>query len=134
MARRGFTYRGKTYEELAGLSTEQFAELTSSHVRRHIKRGLDKTLLKEVEKAYALKKSGQEPEIIRTHLRDMPVLPHMVGLKFAIHKGNEFQIVEIDERMVGHYLGEFALTRKKISHGKAGIGATKSSTAISARK
>ena len=43
------------------------------------------------------------------------------------------QIIEVKERMLGHLLGEFALTRKKLSHGKAGIGATKSSTAITAR-
>ena len=57
----------------------------------------------------------------------------MIGLKFGVHNGKEFQIVQITEKMLGHYLGELALTRKRLMHGKAGIGATKSSTAITAR-
>ena len=57
----------------------------------------------------------------------------MVGARFAIHKGKEYENVEITLKMLGHYLGEFALTRKKLQHGKAGIGATKSSTAVTAR-
>ena len=57
----------------------------------------------------------------------------MIGLKFAVYNGKEFTIFQVGEKMLGHVMGEFVLTRKKLSHGKAGIGATKSSTAITAR-
>jgi small subunit ribosomal protein S19 len=54
-------------------------------------------------------------------------------VKIAVHRGNTFETVDVNERMLGHYIGEFVLTRKRLQHGKAGIGATKSSTAITAR-
>ena len=57
----------------------------------------------------------------------------MVGLKFGVYRGNSFEVVDVKNEMLGHYLGEMSLTRKRLIHGKAGIGATKSSTAISAR-
>jgi small subunit ribosomal protein S19 len=64
---------------------------------------------------------------IRTHLRDMIVLPEMVGMKISIHSGKDFAPVEISSEMLGHYFGEFVMTRKKVSHGAAGIGSTRSS-------
>jgi small subunit ribosomal protein S19 len=79
-------------------------------------------------------KSGKQPKVLRTHHRNMVVIPAMVGLRIAIHTGKEFQITDIMPEMLGHYLGELALSRKRLRHGKAGIGATKSSTAIAARK
>jgi small subunit ribosomal protein S19 len=51
----------------------------------------------------------------------------MVGLKFAVHNGKEFLVVEVKPEMIGHRLGEFALTRKRVIHGTPGIGATRSS-------
>ena len=93
-------------------------------------RGFDRHLLKKIARA---EKEGKKKPI-RTHKRDTIVIPQMVGLQFAIHKGNDFDIIEIKPDMLGHYLGEFAMTRKRLAHGKAGIGATRSSTAISARK
>lgn len=127
MAKKEFTFRGKTLEELKGLSLEEFAGLCSSRARRSLLRGFDKGLLKKIMKA-------GKGKPIRTHGRDTVVVPQMVGLTFAVHKGNSFEILEIQPEMLGHYLGEFALTRKRLIHGKAGIGATRSSTAISARK
>ena len=64
---------------------------------------------------------------IRTHLRDMPILPEMVGLTFAVHNGQSFERVKVEPEMIGHYLGEFQLTRTSVEHGQAGIGATRSS-------
>lgn len=116
-----FTYRGKTLEELKKLSLEEFALLVPSRQRRTIQRGFSedhKTLLKKVK---------INDQNIRTHLRDMVVLPDMMGLKIAIHSGKEFMPVDIIPEMLGHYFGEFVLTRKKVSHGAAGIGATRSS-------
>jgi small subunit ribosomal protein S19 len=57
----------------------------------------------------------------------MPVLPEFVGLTFAVHNGQSFERVQVEPEMLGHYLGEFQLTRKSVEHGQAGIGATRSS-------
>lgn len=128
--KKDFSFRGKTIEELKEMSIENFSKLCTSRARRSLKRGFDKKMLKKIEKAE--KEGGKKA--IRTHERDTVIIPRMVGLTFAIHKGNTFDNVEIKPAMIGHYLGEFAMTRKRLIHGKAGIGATRSSTAISARK
>lgn len=128
-----FTYRGFTVEQLQGMSVEEFSKLVESRKRRSMKRSQNAKILKKILKAKEAKLAGKEPKIIRTHARDMIVLPSMIGLVFGVHTGKEFAHVPIQEEMLGHYLGEFALTRKKLKHGKAGIGATKSSTAITAR-
>jgi len=133
MALKEFTFKGKKMEELKTMSIEEFAKLLNARGRRSIKRGLDEKLLKKIGEAREKVAKGNHQVVVRTHSRDMIVVPSMVGLTFGIHSGNEFKLVEIKPEMLGHYLGEFALTRKKISHGKAGIGATKSSTAITAR-
>jgi small subunit ribosomal protein S19 len=128
--KKEFKFRGKSMDELDLLSIEEFAKLCTSRPRRSLLRGFDRQLLKKIDKA----KKSEVKKAIRTHNRDAIVIPKMVGLTFAIHRGNQFEIVEIKPPMIGHYLGEFAMTRKRLMHGKAGIGATKSSTAISARK
>jgi small subunit ribosomal protein S19 len=134
MARKEFTFRGKTMAELLQMSIDEFAKLVNARARRSLLRGFDKKLLKKIENARRLKEQGKNPKPIRTHRRDCVVVPKMVGLSMAVHKGNAFETVEIRPEMLGHYLGEMALTRKKLSHGKAGIGATRGSTAITARK
>ncbi len=119
-----FTYRGKTLEELKKMSIEEFAALVPSRQRRTIIRGLS-----EEHKKLLNKVRIKDPNI-RTHLRDMIVVPEMVGMKINIHNGKEFSPVEIFPEMLGHYFGEFTLTRKKVTHGAAGIGATRSSKFI----
>lgn len=57
----------------------------------------------------------------------MPVLPEMIGLVFSIYNGKEFVDVEVGPEMIGHFLGEFALTRKPVKHSAPGVGATRSS-------
>ncbi len=134
MARKEFTFRGKTLAELQEMDLKDFAQLVNARARRSILRGFDKKLLKKIEKARDLEKQGKEPTPIRTHRRDALIVPAMLGLKMAVHKGNSFEIFEVKPEMLGHYLGEMVMTRKKLMHGKAGIGATRSSTAITARK
>jgi small subunit ribosomal protein S19 len=132
---REFTFRGKTLEELQQMSIEEFAQLCNARARRSLLRGFDEKLMKKIMKAREQLKQGvKDLKPIRTHLRDTVIIPAMVGLKFGVHNGKEFVVVEVNEKMLGHYLGEMALTRKKLKHGKAGIGATKSSTAIVKRK
>lgn len=126
MAQKEFSYRGKSLEELQAMSTNDFAELLPARQRRSLKRGLtdaQKTFLKKLEK------KGN----IKTHCRDMVILPVMVGKTIRIYKGKEFVPIEIMPEMIGHYLGEFALTRSKVSHSAPGVGATRSSAAVSVR-
>jgi small subunit ribosomal protein S19 len=115
-----FLYRGRKISDLAKLSIEELAGLFPARQRRTIKRGLSKDhkkLLADIRKK----------DSIRTHIRDMIVLPEMVGKKIEVHNGKAFENVEIMPEMVGHYLGEFALTRGRVQHGAAGVGATRSS-------
>ncbi len=107
--------------KLKKMKLDELVKLLCAKQRRKIKR----TLRPEEEKLLEAVSSGKDD--IRTHLRDAIVLPSMIGKKIGIHNGKGFEYVEIKPEMIGHYLGEFALTRKKVSHGAAGVGATKSS-------
>ena len=128
MAKKEFTYRGKTLEDLRKMSLSEFMDLLPARQRRSLKRGFtdqQKILLKRIRA-----KKGN----IKTHCRDMLILPEMVGLTIKVHNGRkEFVIVAITDEMMGHCLGEFALTRKKVEHSAPGIGATKSSAALSVK-
>ena len=122
-----FTYRGHTLEELQEMSVEDVAELLPARQRRSIERGLSVEKQKLLEEA---REAGQEEtanDPIRTHLRDMPIVPEMVGVTFAVYTGQSFERVKVEPEMIGHYLGEFQLTRTSVEHGQAGIGATRSS-------
>lgn len=120
---RDFSYRGKTLEELQNMNMEEFIKLLPSRERRHIKRGfteIEKKLLKTI-------RSKNKDVFIKTHVRDMIILPEMVGRKFGVYNGKEFVSFEIQPEMIGHRLGEFVLTRKAIKHSGPGMGATRSS-------
>jgi small subunit ribosomal protein S19 len=116
-----YTYRGKTVDELKTLSTEEFSQLIPARQRRTIKRGLSDEHKKIMQKI----KDGETT--IRTHRRDMLIFPDMVGLNLEIYNGKSFEKVEVIPEMMGHYFGEYSMTRRRVSHGSAGVGATKSS-------
>ena len=122
-----FTYRGYELDELQDMSLEEVAELLPARQRRTITRGLSAEHEKLIETAREADPEETANDPIRTHLRDMPVLPEFVGLTFAVHAGQSFERVEVEPEMLGHYLGEFQLTRTSVEHGQAGIGATRSS-------
>ncbi|WP_440989222.1 30S ribosomal protein S19 [Haloarchaeobius baliensis] len=122
-----FAYRGHTLDELQEMSIEEVAELLPARQRRSIERGLSVEKEKLVEKARGKTEEETANNPIRTHLRDVPVLPEFVGLTFAVYTGQEFKRVKVEPEMIGHYLGEFQLTRSSVTHGQAGIGATRSS-------
>lgn len=128
---REFTYRGYTLEELRQMSMDQFIKLLPSRQRRSLMRGLNNVqlrLLEKVREANEVLRRGEKPKKpIKTHARDMVILPEMVGLTIHVYNGKEFIPVEIKPEMIGHRLGEFALTCKQVKHGKAGVGATRSS-------
>ena len=119
-----FMFRGKTLEELNTMSLEDFSKLLPSRERRALKRGMPRVHKKLLEN---VRKNKGKDKLIRTHARDLVILPEMVGSKLGIHNGQEFQMIIVDESMVGHRLGEFAMTRKKVKHSSPGLGATRSS-------
>ena len=121
--KKEFLYRGYSLEELQKLSVDELLPLLPSRMRRTLKRGLTEKqvkLLNDIEK-------GNPDDEIRTHCRDMIILPKFVGRKIFVYTGKEFQRVDIQPNMIGHYLGEFALTRQKVKHTGPGVGATRSS-------
>lgn len=125
-------YRGKTIEELKNLSVESFISLATARQRRSLKRGFtepQKKLLEKIKKS----KLGVYKKQIKTHCRDMVVIPDMIGLNILVYQGKEFTPVSITEEMLGHYLGEFTQTRVKVKHSAPGIGATKSSASVSVK-
>jgi len=119
-----FTYRGKAIEELQQLSMEQFAALLPARQRRTLKRGLTEVEKKLLEK---IKKNRQKDKPVRTKVRDMLILPEMVGTKIAVYSGKEYVQITILPEMIGMNLGEFVLTRKRVQHGSPGFGATRGS-------
>mgnify|MGYP002761123570 FL=1 len=122
-----FTYRGHTLDELQEMALDEVAELLPARQRRTIERGLSVEKEKLLEEARDAGEEETANDPIRTHLRDMPIVPEFVGLTFAVHNGQAFERVEVEPEMIGHYLGEFQLTRTSVEHGQAGIGATRSS-------
>ncbi len=127
MAKKIFTFYGRTLEELRKMSLKELAEWMPSRLRRNVKRGFSKDKMKLVKDVEAGKKN------LKTHLRDMIILPSMVGRIIKIYNGKEFIPVTIQEEMLGHYLGEFAMTRKTVRHNAPGIGATRSSASLSVK-
>ena len=114
------TYRGHELEELQEMSHEELAQVLDSRSKRKLERGLREEEEKLLER---IEENGQA----KTHLRGMIVLPEMVGSTVEVYNGQGFTPVEITEKMIGHYLGEFGKTRKKVSHSAPGLGATRSS-------
>ena len=127
MARKEFMFYGKTMEDIKKMSLKEFSLLLPSRLRRNIKRGFTDSQKRFLEKL----KSGKDN--IETHCRNMIILPEMVGKNISIHNGKEFVKIFITEEMLGHRLGEFALTRKLVSHSAPGIGATRSSASMSVK-
>jgi small subunit ribosomal protein S19 len=104
----------------------EFRMLLGSRQRRSLKRGLTVQQKALVEKL-------AKKDTVKTHARSMVVLPKMVGKTIMIYNGKEFFKLRVAEEMIGHKLGEFAQTRRKVAHNAPGIGATKSSASVSVR-
>ncbi len=116
-----FTYRGTSVADLKKMDLDQFAALVPSRQRRKIKRGFGEEEQKIIDNV----KAGDKK--VKTHIRDLLLIPEMIGVTFEVYTGKEYKAVEMTPEMVGHYLGEFALTRRPVNHGAAGIGATRGS-------
>jgi len=126
---KDFTYRGKSLEELKALDTREFAKHLGADSRRSVLRHFE-AIEKFIKKC---RKRAEQGKPIRTHLRDLVIVPNMIDYTVFIHNGKEFVQIKMIPEMIGHRLGEFAQTRKKVEHGAPGIGATKSSGAMSVK-
>ncbi|KAH9983893.1 ribosomal protein S19-domain-containing protein [Russula compacta] len=130
---RTFSYRGVELDKLLDLSNEEFVEIVHARARRRFQRGLKRRpmgLIKKLRKAKKEAPPNEKPAVVKTHLRDMIIVPEMIGSVVGIYNGKVFNSVEIKPEMVGHYLGEFSVSYKPVKHGRPGIGATHSSRFI----
>jgi|TARA_B100001750_G_C15438083_1_gene562034 small subunit ribosomal protein S19 len=126
MALKEFTYRGHTVEELKLMSLKDLMNIFPSRQKRSLLRGLSeekKKLLEDIRKS----KESNSTDPIKTHIRDMIILPVMIDLTIHVYNGKEFVPVLIQPELIGHYLGEYAPTNKRVQHGTPGIGSSRSS-------
>ncbi|MBN2881663.1 ribosomal protein S19 family protein [Candidatus Woesearchaeota archaeon] len=114
-----FKFHGKTADEVKNLSEDEFLKLIPSRSRRSILRGLS-----DEQQAF-MRKLEKGKDNIETHLRDLVVVPKMIGKTIKIHNGKEFVPVLILPDHLGYFFGELALTRKKANHSKTGVGSKK---------
>ncbi|MEK6852676.1 MAG: ribosomal protein S19 family protein [Nanoarchaeota archaeon] len=126
ITRKEVMYRGKTLEYLKTLDVRESAKFMNSSSRRYILKNFDvvERFIKRCEKKLANNKK------IKTHDRDLVIVPKLIGLTIGIHNGRIFQDILMLPDMIGHRLGEFTPTRSKVAHGAAGIGATKGSRGL----
>ena len=121
--KREFSFRGKNLEELKAMTLEQLSKVLGARARRSIRRGFNSETSRFLDRM----SSTPADKTVRTHCRDALVLPAHVGRKVAVHNGKEFKELEVRPEMIGHYYGEFALTRRFEKHSGPGVGATRSS-------
>ena len=123
---RKFTYRGLPQKELEKLPLDKLLKLFPARIRRSLTRGINdnkRKLIGEIKAA----KEGKLKTPINTHLRDLIILPFMIGTTVNVYSGKEFVPVTITSEMVSHYLGEYVITNKRVNHGAPGVGASRSS-------
>jgi small subunit ribosomal protein S15e len=130
---RKFTYRGVDLDQLLDMSSDELIQLFDARARRRFQRGLKRkplALIKKLRKAKKDAAGGDKPEPVRTHLRNMIIVPEMIGSVVGVYNGKTFNQVEIKPEMIGHYLAEFSISYKPVKHGRPGIGSTNSSRFI----
>jgi len=123
---REFTYRGLPQKELEELPLDKLLVLFPARIRRSLTRGINDNKRKLIGEIKATKE-GKLKTPINTHLRDLIILPYMIGTTVNVFSGKEFVPVTITSEMVSHYLGEYVITNKRVSHGAPGVGASRSS-------
>ncbi len=127
--KKEFSYRGKSIEDLKNLNIREFAKLLKSNERRTALRQTDE-LQKFLVKC---KEKTEKKKLIKTHSRHLVIVPKMIGLTIHVYNGKTFVPVQITGEMLGHRLGEFSVTRTKVKHGAAGVGATRGSASMSVK-
>lgn len=123
---RKFEYRGLPMKELEAMPLATLFNLFNARQRRSLSRGITSGKRKLIERIKKAKTEGSA-EPIKTHLRDLIIMPYMVGVTVQVYSGKEFQPVTITVEMVGHYIGEYVITNKRVNHGAPGVGASRSS-------
>ncbi|MFH1247484.1 MAG: ribosomal protein S19 family protein [Candidatus Micrarchaeota archaeon] len=121
------TFHGKSIEEVKQLSLEEFLKLVPSHQRRTLSRmaAKFKCFLKEYRK-----KKAKGKKTIKTHLREMIILPEMLETEFLVYNGKDWTKVVPQIQMLGHRLGEYSITTKLVKHSGPGVGATRGSKSV----
>lgn len=117
-----FTFRGKEWDEIQKMEMKELMKIMNSGERRSLKRGFT-----EIQKKLLAKIQANKGKFHRTRCRQMVIIPEMVGTKIGVHSGKDYVTLDINPEMLGHRLGEFVQTRKKVAHSAPGFGATKSS-------
>ncbi|KAK8703865.1 hypothetical protein V6N13_047508 [Hibiscus sabdariffa] len=128
-----FSFRGVDLDALLDMSTDELVKLFPARARRRFQRGLKRkpmALIKKLRKAKREAPPGEKPEPVRTHLRNMIIVPEMIGSIIGVYNGKTFNQVEIKPEMISHYLAEFSISYKPVKHGRPGIGATHSSSLV----
>jgi small subunit ribosomal protein S19 len=124
-----FLFRGKRVEDLMKMDIREFAKLLNSRNKRSLLRQSD-SIGKFLKKCEKNKAKGKK---IKTQDREVIIVPAMIDLMIYIHNGKEFISLKITPELLGHRLGEFVPTRKKIEHSAPGVGATRSSASLSVK-
>ena len=125
-----FNYRGKDIGKLIEMNMDQLSQELRSRQRRRLRRKMGAKYGRFIKKLIDVKNEtapGEKPAAVKTHLRDCIVLPSMVQSVINVHNGKGYNSIEVKPEMIGYYLGEFAMTYKRVSHGRPGVGATHSS-------
>merc|ERR1712072_1577801 len=125
----GFSYRGIDLDNLVDMQNEDLMNLFRARQRRKFSRGIKRqpiTLLKKLRKAKKACAYGEKPVPVKTHMRNMIIVPEMIGSVCGVYNGKNFINVEIKPEMIGHYLAEFSITYRPVRHGRPGVGAAAS--------
>jgi len=118
---RKYAYRGIDLEKLVDMQNEDLMNLFCARQRRKFSRGIGRepiTLLKKLRKAKKATPYGEKPVPVRTHMRNMVIVPEMVGSVVGCYNGKNFINIEVKPEMIGHYLGEFSITYHPVQHGR----------------
>lgn len=126
MARK-FTFKGVEEENIGNIGFDDFVGMATSRNRRTLKRlQLNPRLKAFIEKVKLIREKSPG-KLIKTHMREAPILPSWVGLTFGVHNGKEFKKIEITVDKVGKRLGDFSFTTGRVLHSGPGVGATRGS-------
>lgn len=127
---REFKFKGYASQQLQSLSIEALIPLLNARQRRSLDKRVGKYMSDDKRKwreEIKLLRDGKLKGQLKTHVRDMIILPDMVGLSMYVHNGKEFSLITIRPEMIGHYLGEYSITNKRVQHGAPGVGSSRSS-------
>ena len=127
---REFKFKGYSSEQLQSLSVESLLPLLNSRQRRSLDKRVGVYMndqKRKLREEIKLLREGKLKGQLKTHVRDMIILPDMIGLSMSVHNGKEFAPIHIKPEMIGHYVGEYAITNKRVQHGSPGVGSSRSS-------